>query len=295
MKKIAFSNAKGGVAKTTTCVNIGAGLSLAGYQTLLIDLDSQGQVTKSLGVSSSVGLAELVQGEAKLEDAQLKARENLFVIAGGREISGVKRLVSRRDMRSEMVLTEALEGLGGYDFVLLDTAPSWDVLNVNCLFYADKLLIPVSMEVLALQGIGDFLGGVKQVQRYREGLEILGIIPTFFDARVRKSAEILEQLERYFTGLVWPPVRYNVRLSEAPGYGQHIFEYDKRSNGAADYARLTERLVKGSEASYGKEEEGAGGSYGKHPWRSRPDGLHDANIEDSASTASRPRKQRTRP
>ena len=245
MRKVAFSNAKGGVAKTTTCVNIGAGLSLAGYRTLIVDLDSQGQITKSLGVDAEQGLAELVQGDASLEDVQVKAREDLFVIAGGRALSGVKRLISRREMRSELVLAEALEGLRGYDFVLLDTAPSWDVLNVNCRFYADELLIPVSMEVLALQGIGDFLGSVKQVQRYREGLKIAGIIPTFYDARVRKSAEILEQLGRYFPEAVWPPVRYNVRLSEAPGYGQHIFEYDRRSNGAADYARLTERLAKG--------------------------------------------------
>ena len=245
MRKVAFSNAKGGVAKTTTCVNIGAGLSLAGYRTLIVDLDSQGQVTKSLGVDAEQGLAELVQGEASLEDVQVEAREELFVIAGGKALSGVKRIISRRDMRSELVLAEALDGLLGYDFVLLDTAPSWDVLNVNCLFYANELLIPVSMEVLALQGIGDFLGSVKQVQRYREGLAIVGIIPTFYDARVRKSAEILEQLGRYFPEAVWPPVRYNVRLSEAPGFGQHIFEYDYRSNGAADYARLTRRLAKG--------------------------------------------------
>src|SRR5215207_6348143 len=246
VRKIAFSNAKGGVAKTTTCVNIGAGLSLAGYRVLLVDLDSQGQVTKSLGMDADVGLTELVHGEVELGDVQLEARENLFVIAGGRTLSGVKRLISRRDMRSEMVLTEALETLNGYDYVLLDTAPSWDVLNVNCLFYADELLIPVSMEVLALQGIGDFLGAVKQVQRYREELHILGIVPTFYDQRVRKSAEILKQLKRYFPGLVWPPVRYNSKLSEAPGFGQHIFEYAKRSNGAADYARLAERLAKGA-------------------------------------------------
>jgi len=85
------------------------------------------------------------------------------VIAGGGGLSGVKRMISRRDMRSELVLSEALEDLRGYDFVLLDTAPSWDVLNVNCLFYVDELLIPVSMEALALQGIGDFLGRVDQV------------------------------------------------------------------------------------------------------------------------------------
>ena len=246
MRKIAFINAKGGVAKTTSCVNIGAGLALAGYRTLLIDLDSQGQITKSLGVQAGEGLAELLQGDAGLGDVQIEARENLFVIAGGGALSGVKRMISRRDMRSELVLSEGLEDLRGYDFVLLDTAPSWDVLNVNCLFYVEELLIPVSMEALALQGIGDFLGRVDQVQRYRESLRVSGIIPTFYDARVRKSAEILEQLERYFPDALWPRVRYNSKLSEAPGFGQHIFEYAKRSNGAADYARLAQRLAKGA-------------------------------------------------
>ncbi|AHY47482.1 ATPases involved in chromosome partitioning [Rubrobacter radiotolerans] len=246
MRKVAFTNAKGGVAKTTTCVNVGAALARRGHRTLLIDCDTQGQVTKSLGVRAGEGLAELVQGEAGLEDVQIEARENLFVIAGGGTLSGAKRLISRRDMRSELVLSEALADLRGYDFVLLDTAPSWDVLNVNCLFYVEELLIPVSMEVLALQGIGDFLGRVRQVQLYREGLRISGIIPTFYDARVRKSAEILEQLEQHFPGAVWPAVRYNSKLSEAPGFGQHIFEYAKKSNGAADHARLAERLAKGA-------------------------------------------------
>ena len=245
MRKIAFINAKGGVAKTTSCVNVGAGLALMGYRTLLLDLDTQGHVTKSLGVQAGEGLAELVQGDAGLEEVQIEARENLFVIAGGGTLSGVKRLISRRDMRSEMVLSEALGDLRGYDFVLVDTAPSWDVLNVNCLFYADELLIPVSMEVLSLQGIGDFLDRVDQVQRYRGGLRVLGIIPTFYDGRVKKSAEILEQLKRYFSDSLWPPVRYNTRLSEAPGFGQHIFEHAKNSNGAADYASLAERLAKG--------------------------------------------------
>jgi chromosome partitioning protein len=251
LRKIALTNAKGGVAKTTSCVNLGAGLALLGYRTLLLDCDTQGQVSKSLGVHAGEGLGELLQGEAGLGDVQIEARENLFVIAGGGSLSGAKRLISRRDMRSELVLSEALRsharsGLVGIDFVLIDTAPSWDVLNVNCLFYVEELLIPVSMEALALQGVGDLVSRVEQVQQYRED-KILqwGIIPTFYDGRVSKSAEILEQLERYFPGEVWPVVRYNVKLSEAPGFGQHIFEYAKRSNGAADYSRLARRLAKG--------------------------------------------------
>ena len=131
MRKIAFTNAKGGVAKTTTCVNIGAGLALAGYRTILIDCDTQGKVSKGLGIQAGEGLAERVQGDAHLEEVQIEARENLFVITGGEALSGVKRLISRSEMRSELVLSWVREDLGGYDVVLLDTAPSWDALNVN--------------------------------------------------------------------------------------------------------------------------------------------------------------------
>ena len=196
LRKIAFINAKGGVAKTTSCVNIGAGLALGGYRTLLVDLDSQGQITKSLGVQAGEGLAELVQGDAGLGDVQIEARENLFVIAGGGGLSGVKRMISCRDMRSELVLSEALEDLHGYDFVL------------------------------------------------------------------RKSAETLEQLERHFPDALWPCVRYNSKLSEAPGFGQHIFEYSKRSNGAADYARLADRSSREGERGHGQGKTSAGRPHG---------------------------------
>ncbi len=243
MKKIAFCNAKGGVAKTTCCVNVGAGLAELDYKTVIVDLDTQGQVTQSLGITPKVGLAELIEGKATLEEAQTEARENLFVIAGGQSLAGIKRLISRRDMRSELVLSETLKNLNGFDYVLLDTAPSWDVLNVNCLFYADIVAVPVSMEVLALQGIAGFIANVEQVQKYRNKLEVKWIIPTFFDRRVKKSSEILEQLKKHFKGAVIEPIRYNVRISEAPGFGQHIFEYARKSTGAQDFAKLIERMV----------------------------------------------------
>ncbi len=245
MEKLAFANAKGGVAKTTSVVSVGAALAREGRRTLLIDLDTQGQVTKSLGVhdEDAPGLADLIEGEADLYEVQLKARENLDVVTGGRALAGVKRLVARRDMRAEMVLAEALEGLEGYEYVLFDTAPSWDILNVNCLFAADAVVIPVSMEALAVQGLNDFLAGVRDVQKYRSDLEFRGVIPTFFDGRVRKSAEVLEQLRQHFGDKVMSTVRYNVRLSEAPAFGETIFEYDPRSNGASDYAALAEAIT----------------------------------------------------
>lgn len=248
--KIAFANAKGGVGKTCSVVNVGAGLAAEGRRTLLVDLDSQGQVSKALGLANADRtLAELVAREATLDEVILPARENLDVIAGGKRLAGTKQAISQRQMRPEMTLSKALKGLDGlgYDAILLDTAPSWDVLNINCLFYADSVVIPVSMEVLALQGLGDFLESVEDVREYRDDLEILGVVPTFYDGRVKKSAEVLAQLGKHFGELVTPPIRYNVRLSEAPGFGRHIFEFDGGSKGAEDYRALAEHLVRETE------------------------------------------------
>jgi chromosome partitioning protein len=243
MRRIAFSNAKGGVGKTTSCVNVGAGLARLGHKVLLVDLDSQGQVSVTLGVEPEAGLAEVVEKETKLQAALVEARENLWLLAGGKRLSGVKRLISRQDMRPELVLSEALMPLEDFDFVLLDTAPSWDVLNINCLFYADELAVPVSMEALALQGLVSFIGSVEDVRRYRPELTLRYVIPTFYDARVRKSEEILDQLRSHFGDAVTGSIRYNVRLSEAPAHGQDIFNYARRSSGAEDYAKLVERIV----------------------------------------------------
>ena len=132
----------------------------------------------------------------------------------------------------------------GYSrLVLVDTAPAWDTLAVNALFYASEVLIPVALEVLALQGIIEFTRSVSSLQKYHPSLSLRYVLPTFMDRRVKKSAEILTQLQEHFADLVCDPIRYNVRLSEAPGHGLTIFEYAPRSAGAQDYQRLTERIL----------------------------------------------------
>lgn len=244
MIKIAFSNQKGGVAKTTSCLNIGGGIAELGYKTLIIDLDTQGQVSQALGLNSERDLSDLFFENCSIENVIIQARNNLFVIPGGQKLASVKREIARRDISPEKVLSEVLVGLNSFDYCLVDTAPSWDVLNVNCLFYVDFVIVPVSMEVLAIQGIVSFLKNVEQIKQYRNELVIKWIVPTFYDARVKKSEEILSQLKNHFGDKVTEPIRYNVRLSEAPGFGKTIFEYNRRSYGANDYAKLIERILK---------------------------------------------------
>lgn len=244
MKKIAIALSKGGVGKTTTAVSLAAGLARAGKRVLLVDVDTQGQVSKSLGNDAAVGLAELVAGEASLEQACLPARDNLWLLSGGRSLAGLKRLITQKDLGGEQTLAEALAAVEGiYDYVVLDTAPGWDALTVNVLFYAEDILAPVSLEVMTLQGLMEFARSLVSIQRYHPDLTLRYILPTFYDRRVKKSEEILDQLHLRYSGVVCEPIRYNVRLSEAPGYGQTIFEYSPSSSGALDYQRLTEKIL----------------------------------------------------
>lgn len=241
---IAISLSKGGVGKTTTAVNLAAALAAIGRRVLLIDTDTQGQAGQALGVNGDVGLAELVLGEASAGEAIARARPGLDLLAGGPRLAAVKQEIARTEFRAEETLAGKLGPIGArYDYVILDTAPGWDPLQANVLFYAREVLAPVSLETMAVKGLVTFVQRLTDIQRYRPDLQLRYVLPTGLDRRVKQSGEILAQLEASFGALLCHPIRYNVRLSEAPAHGQHIFEYDEASAGAEDYAALTRRVV----------------------------------------------------
>ena len=244
MKKLAIALSKGGVGKTTTAISLAAGLAKAGKTVLLIDADTQGQVSRSFNAKPKLGLAEFVSGEAEFIDACIPVRENLWLLGGGRAMAGLLRIISRIDVGGERILAERLQEIDRrYTYVIMDTAPGWDALTVNILFYADEVLSPVSLEAMTLHGLVEFSRSISTIQKFNPSLKLKNILPTFYDRRVRKSDEILTQLVAYFGDIVCSPIRYNVRLSEAPGNGETIFEYAPNSPGAEDYNKLTERII----------------------------------------------------
>lgn len=244
MRKIAVALSKGGVGKTTTAVNLSAGLADLGARVLLVDMDTQGQAAKALGVKPKSGLADLISNSSAPDEAITQVRDRLWLLAGGRELVGLKREIARKDFGGERTVSDGLEKLDGrYDYVIMDTAPGWDTLTINALFYVTEVIAPVALEAMALQGLREFGVSLGAIQRYHQQLSLTYILPTFMDRRVKKSQQIYDLLLEYYHDRVCEPIRYNVRLSEAPGLGKTIFEHSPRCVGAEDYRALVARVV----------------------------------------------------
>jgi chromosome partitioning protein len=244
IRKICVTLSKGGVGKTTTSVNLSAGLALAGYKVLLVDTDTQGQSSYILGTKPRAGLTELLTQELAPEECIVRARKNLWILAGGKSLAGVKRIIDRKSFGSEWTLAEAMKDLDSrYDFVIIDTAPGWDHLIVNVLFYATEVLVPVALEVMPLQGLSEFMKSLGSIQKYRKEIVLKYIVPTFMDTRVKGPEAIYAQLMKLYPEYMCTPIRYSESLSEAPSYGKSIFEFAPGSTASADYRELVKRVT----------------------------------------------------
>lgn len=251
MRKIAVAMAKGGVGKTTTAVNLAHDLALQGNRVLLVDCDTQDQVARFLGVSPAYGLYEFITGRDDRGNRVLKreaihpARDNLWVLSGGIKLVELKYWLGEqpREQRHALLRQSLVPKDDGLDFLIFDCAPGWDILSVNILMAVEELLCPVALQAPALEGLKTFFRYLVSAQKQNDRLNLKYVLPTLFDGRTRQSAVLYLKLKRLFAKQICHPIRYNVRLSEAPAEGKTIFEYDHRATGADDYHKLTRRLI----------------------------------------------------
>ncbi len=248
-KMISVGNQKGGVGKTTTTVNLGAALAQLGKKVLIIDSDSQGNATSGLGVERGQvkkSLYEILVDQEPLENCILPtSSENLDIVPSTISLAAAElELVNVKDR--ELRLKEAVAPVRDkYDYILVDCPPSLGQLSINAFTASDTILIPVQAEYYALEGLSQLLNTIRLVQRsYNRQFRIEGVLITMLDARTNLGYEVVEEVRKYFQEKVYKTIiSRNIRLSEAPSYGQSVLEYDPRSRGAELYLELAKEVI----------------------------------------------------
>ena len=246
-KTVAIVNQKGGVGKSTTCVNLVAALSESGHRVLLCDFDPQANSTSGMGVDKTVskGIYQVLIGDSPVQDALVHTRfgdvlpSNKALAGAGIELIGMEN--------REFLLRDALFPLApDYDYIFIDCPPSLELLTLNALCAADSILVPVQGEYYALEGLSDLMNTVRIVRRsLNPKLQLEGVLLTMFDGRTNLALQVAEEVKHYFPGKVYATViPRNVRLSEAPSHGKPITAYDRSSRGAEAYTAFAAEFVR---------------------------------------------------
>lgn len=242
-RRIAVFNHKGGTGKTTTAVNLAAGLAESGHRVLLVDADGQGNVGTSLGIRGEHGLYHVLVHGTPVERAAVPVRANLDVLTSNELLAAAELHLARMPNRDRVLRERLGDRASGYDVVVIDCAPALSLMNQNALVYADSVLVPVSCDYLSLVGVKQVLKTLKNVREHlKHEVALLGVLPTFFDVRNSIARQCIDSLQEHFGERCLTPVRVNTKLREAPSVRKTIFEHAPDSHGALDYLALVQRV-----------------------------------------------------
>ena len=249
-KTVSIVNQKGGVGKTTTAVNLTAALGAKGYRVLLTDIDPQGNSTSGLGVNKR-GLEnssyDVLVNRVPAKDVIVQTPfENVFLLPSSMSLAGAELELVDLDKRESRLKTALAAVKEDFDFIFLDCPPSLGLITINALNASDSLIVPIQCEYYALEGLSQLVTTVRTVKRlYNPYLEMEGVVLTMYDGRLNLTQQVVEEVKRCFPRKVYSSViPRNVRISEAPSYGQPILYYDRRSKGAAAYDALADEFLK---------------------------------------------------
>ena len=246
LRILAILNHKGGVGKTTTCFNLACAFAEQGLKVLAIDLDHQSHLSVSLGLKDPglTGVDDVLLDQQPISDYILQVRKNLDLVPAGFRLGEVERLAADGRKNALLFRDKLKEVQANYDFILLDCPPTSGLLNFNALFAADEVIIPVSGDYLALHGLSQLLKTLKSAENFMDKKLKVWIALTRFVSRRRLSNQVRDKLMKYFPQqLLATAIRESAPLAECPGFGQSIFDYSRRSNGALDYWSLADDIL----------------------------------------------------
>lgn len=250
VRTIVFSNQKGGVGKTTTCVNLAAYVAEKGKKVLIIDMDPQGNASSALGFferNDGKSVYEVLCGNTDAKDAVKKTEiEGLDIITSSSDLAGAELELAQVMIGRERVLEEKTEEVKkDYDFVFIDCPPSLGLLTVNSLAASDGVIVPIQCEYFALEGLSQMMNTIKLVKKFlNPDIEVQGVVITLYDSRAKLAKGVIAEIDKVFGDKVYDTkIPRNVRLAEAPSYGKPVSKYDSKCAGAVAYGKLAEEFL----------------------------------------------------